>query len=143
MNACSTFEYIELVSETSTDYIYPQMVLDEGLVDKTQWDYVMDSEGNSRARMSASPTSAFVTAALYGRDHSRDSSYTRRDPLVPYAVNGIIENLDNKSSGLSSNINVFLIITISLLVMSIVYAVNRLPVKNSFKVKQIPNYGSV
>ena len=113
------------------------MVLDAGLVDKSQWNYVMDSEGNNRARMYATPTSPFVTAALYGRDHSRDSAN------IPYAVSGIIVDLNNNSSGLSANINILLIVTMSLFIMSIAYVVNRLPVKNGFKISQTSNYGSV
>ena len=141
MTACSTFDYIELVSETSTDYIYPQMVFDTGIVDKTQWNYVMDSEGNNRARMYGSPTSAFVTAALYGRDYSRDSSLKRRrQPEVRFSIKSVSAVLGSStSSGLSVNTNVLLVICMSILVVGLVYAVNRLPNKSA-NVKTNTNY---
>ena len=142
MTACSTFDYIELVSETSTDYIYPQMVLDTGIVDKTQWNYVMDSEGNNRARMYGYPTSPFVTAALYGRDYLRDSSLKRqRQPEVRFSIKSASAVQDSsRSSGLSANMNVLLIICMSILVVSLLYAVNRFPAKND-NVKSNTNYG--
>ena len=134
MTACSTFDYIELVSETSTDYIYPQMVLDTGIVDKTQWNYVMDSVGNNRARMYSSPTSSFVTAALYGRDYLRDSHSKRRSFVKSASVDS------SGSSRLSANVNVVLIVCMSILVVGLLYAVNRLPAKN-INVKTNTNYG--
>ena len=72
--AASTFDHIQLTGQFQTVHIFPELVVDGGYADKTQWKYEDDLELPRGTLTTLGPMSkSLLVAGLYGRKYEWDT----------------------------------------------------------------------
>jgi pantetheine hydrolase len=72
--AYTVFEEVHLAGRFSVDYILPALLVDDGDIQKSAWDFMLDKENNGGLITATNMSRPLLSAILYTRDYARDNN---------------------------------------------------------------------